>query len=84
MKLRAWYPLSGLAAEKRKAEAKTNPAKKAKAKKKATVPKQELPEEWPEDDAEDEWPEEEEQSGDEWWPLNVRFGTPIVLAIVPI
>lgn len=64
MKLRAWYPLSGLAAEKRKAEAKTNPAKKAKAKSRATVPKQELPEEWPEDDAEDEWPDEEEQSGD--------------------
>lgn len=66
MKLRAWYPLSGLAAEKRKAEAKTNPAKKAKAKSRAraTVPKQELPEEWPEDDAEDEWPDDEEQSGD--------------------
>ena len=60
-------PLSGVAAEKRKAEAKANPAKKAKAKSSAkTAPKQE-PEDWPEDSevaGEADWPDDE-TSGEE-------------------
>ena len=57
------YPDQGLAAQKRKAEAKSKPKAKSKAKVAPAHPKEELPEEWP-DDLEDpnldgeEWPED--------------------------
>ena len=57
----------GQAAEKRKAQAKLAPKKKAKAKAKSqAAPPPELPEDWPEDDPEDPELDGDEVDEDDW------------------